>query len=96
MANIRHPRRGSMQIWPRVRSKRIYPRIRSWFKGSADVVPLGFNSLEIGLALGLELKEIIIKLQHNCASMDKWKNVAKKLNFLLLKHEYIFVFINKN
>ncbi len=32
MPQIRRPRRGSLQIWPRVRAKRIYPKIRSHLK----------------------------------------------------------------
>ena len=35
-------------------------------------------------------KEIIIKEQHNCLSTDYWKEQNR--NFLLLAHEYIFVF----
>jgi len=30
MAKKHHPRRGSMQIWPRKRAKRAFARIRSW------------------------------------------------------------------
>ncbi len=30
MPRRRHPRRGSMQIWPRKRAKRAYPRIKNW------------------------------------------------------------------
>ena len=32
MPNIHHPRRGSLQIWPRKRAKRAFARIRSWPK----------------------------------------------------------------
>jgi len=49
MGRERHPRRGSMQIWPRVRAKRIYPRIRSWVKNSKDVVSLGFLGYKVGM-----------------------------------------------
>ena len=41
---------------------------------------------------GFSLKEIIIKEQHNCKSTEKWRDIAKKRNFLLIQHEYIFVF----
>ena len=34
--------------------------------------------------------EIIIKEQHNCRSTDYWEK--QNNNFLLLAHEYIFVF----
>ena len=55
-----------------------------------NVVPLGFRLMQSFLNAGFKLKEIIIKEQHNCKSTDKWINIEKK--FLLLAHEYIFVF----
>ena len=55
-----------------------------------NVVPLGFHLMQGFLNAGFKLKEIIIKEQHNCKSTDKWINVEKK--FLMLAHEYIFVF----
>ena len=48
------------------------------------VIPLGFRMMECFL------QEIIIKEQHNCRSTDYWEK--QKNNFLLLAHEYIFVF----
>ena len=56
------------------------------------IVPVGFNVMELFLNEGFLLKEIIIKEQHNCKSTDKWLEIAKKRNFLLIQHEYIFVF----
>lgn len=53
------------------------------------VRPLGMNSMNIFVASGFKLKEIIIKEQHNCRSTDYWKRRKKK--FLMLAHEYIFV-----
>ena len=58
------------------------------YKG--NVVPLGVNAMQIFLKAGFNSKEIIIKQQHNCASSMKWQNRSNK--FLLLAHEYIFVF----
>lgn len=55
-----------------------------------NVVPLGFELMQQYLCAGFKLKEIIIKEQHNCKSTDKWAGVKK--SFLLLAHEYIFVF----
>lgn len=55
-----------------------------------NVVPLGFQLLHCFLDAGFKTKEIIIKEQHNCKSTDKWINVDKK--FLMLAHEYIFIF----
>lgn len=55
-----------------------------------NVIPLGFRVMECFLEVGFQSKEIIIKEQHNCKSTDFWKN--RNNNFLLLAHEYIFVF----
>lgn len=55
-----------------------------------NVVPLGFKTMEEFLQAGFKSKEIIIKEQHNCMSTKYWEN--RKNNFLLLAHEYIFVF----
>lgn len=55
-----------------------------------NVVPLGFRTMEKFLQTGFKSKEIIIKEQHNCMSTKYWKNRSN--NFLLLAHEYIFVF----
>lgn len=56
------------------------------------IEPLGFNVMNIFLSKGFLLKEIIIKEQHNCKSTEKWRQIAKERNFLLIQHEYIFVF----
>ncbi len=54
------------------------------------VVPLGFRLMECFLQAGFLNKEIIIKEQHNCLSTDYWKQ--QNNSFLLLAHEYVFVF----
>ena len=54
------------------------------------VVPLGFRMMECFLQAGFVNKEIIIKEQHNCRSMNWWER--QNNHFLLLAHEYIFVF----
>lgn len=56
------------------------------------IEPLGFNVMNIFIKNNFLLKEIIIKEQHNCSSTNKWIELAEKRNFLLIKHEYIFVF----
>jgi DNA modification methylase len=43
-------------------------------------------------AAGFKTKEIIIKEQHNCATAGYWKSQSIKYNFLLLAHEYLFIF----
>ncbi len=52
--------------------------------------PLGFELMQAFQGVGFELKEIIIKEQHNCRGSKKWQ--GKTLPFLLLAHEYIFIF----
>lgn len=54
------------------------------------VVPLGFRIMECFLRAGFLNKEIIIKKQHNCCSAKYWEK--RNNHFLLLAHEYIFVF----
>ncbi len=54
------------------------------------VVPLGFTLMQKYLDVGFKLKEIIIKEQHNCKSTTKW--IGVKRDFLMLAHEYIFIF----
>lgn len=56
----------------------------------SKVIPLGFRVMECFLRVGFSNKEIIIKEQHNCLSTNYWK--TRNNNFLLLAHEYIFVF----
>lgn len=55
-----------------------------------NVVPLGFQVMECFLQLGFINKEIIIKEQHHCSTTGYW--LHQKRDFLLLAHEYIFVF----
>lgn len=57
---------------------------------NGKVVPLGFRIMECFLQAGFKNKEIIIKEQHNCCSTNYW--VKRNKEFLLLAHEYIFVF----
>lgn len=56
------------------------------------VIPLGFNIMNLFLNQGFILKEIIIKEQHNCSSTKKWEEISKQRNFLLISHEYLFIF----
>ena len=57
------------------------------------VIPLGFGVMRVFLNAGFKLKEIIIKEQHNCKATGYWKTSSIKYNFLLLAHEYLFVFV---
>lgn len=48
MAKRHHPRRGTLQFWPRVRSTRQYPKIRSW-PSIKDTKLLGFIGYKAGM-----------------------------------------------
>ena len=56
------------------------------------VQPLAFETMRIFELAGFKTKEIIIKEQHNCKATGFWKTNSMKHNFLLLAHEYLFVF----
>ncbi len=58
---------------------------------NGNVIPLGFQVMNSFLRVGFKTKEIIIKEQHNCGSNRYW--VERPKNFLMLAHEYIFVFL---
>lgn len=59
---------------------------------NGHVVPMSFEVMKIFEAAGFRLKEIVIKEQHNCKATGFWKTNSVKHNFLLLAHEYLFVF----
>jgi len=48
MGNIRHPRRGSMQFWPRSRAKHAIARVRYW-PAESKTKPLGFIAFKAGM-----------------------------------------------
>mgnify|MGYP001373327981 CR=1 FL=1 len=56
------------------------------------VIPLGFNVMQVFLDAGFILKEIVIKKQHNCKATGFWQQKSVDFNFLLIAHEYLFVF----
>jgi DNA modification methylase len=56
------------------------------------IIPLGFKVMEVFQKSGFELKEIAIKEQHNCKSTDYWRQKSIEYNFLLIVHEYLFIF----
>lgn len=56
------------------------------------VQPLAFETMRVFELAGFKTKEIIIKEQHNCKATGYWKTNSVKFNFLLLAHEYLFVF----
>lgn len=54
--------------------------------------PMSFEVMRIFEQAGFKLKELIIKEQHNCRATGYWKTNSIKHNFLLIAHEYLFVF----
>ena len=55
------------------------------------MIPISFDLMKIFERTGFQLKEIIIKEQHNCKSSDYWQTKIAKHDFLLIAHEYLFV-----
>ncbi|KKS93013.1 MAG: 50S ribosomal protein L3P, partial [Parcubacteria group bacterium GW2011_GWE2_43_12] len=46
--NIRRPRHGSLQYWPRTKAKRIYPRLKNQ-PTSKNLSVLGFAGYKAGM-----------------------------------------------
>jgi DNA modification methylase len=55
-------------------------------------IPIPHMVLDRFIKIGFKLKEEIIKQQHNCSSTSYWTNQSRKLDFLLIMHESLFVF----
>lgn len=56
------------------------------------MIPMSFDVMRIFENVGFKLKELIIKEQHNCRATGYWKTNSVKYNFLLIAHEYLFIF----
>ena len=56
------------------------------------MIPMSFEVMRIFENAGFRLEELIIKEQHNCKATGYWKTNSVKYNFLLIAHEYLFVF----
>lgn len=56
------------------------------------MIPMAFDVMAIFRKAGFTLKELIIKRQHHCRATGFWKTNSVKYNFLLIAHEYLFVF----
>lgn len=56
------------------------------------MIPMSFDVMKIFQEAGFTLKEIVIKAQHNCKATGFWKTNSIKYNFLLIAHEYLFIF----
>lgn len=56
------------------------------------MIPMSLDVMRVFEDAGFVLKELIIKEQHNCKATGYWKTNSVKYNFLLIAHEYLFVF----
>lgn len=56
------------------------------------MIPMSFDVMKVFETSGFKLKELIIKEQHNCRATGYWKTSSIKYNFLLIAHEYLFIF----
>ena len=56
------------------------------------MIPMAFDVMKGFQDSGFKLKELIIKEQHNCRATGYWKTNSVKYNFLLIAHEYLFIF----
>jgi hypothetical protein len=54
--------------------------------------PLAYKVMKRFLDVGFDLKEDIVKVQHNCKATGYWKTSSQKYNFLLIMHEHLFIF----
>jgi len=59
---------------------------------SKRIVPIGFQTIRVFLQAGFNLRELVIKRQHNCKTTGFWYARSIQYNFLLLAHEYLPVF----
>ena len=57
-----------------------------------SVIPLGFKVMNLFENVGFKLQELIIKEQHNCRSTGYWTANSFSQHFMLLAHEYLFIF----
>ena len=57
---------------------------------NGNIIPLGFNTMNLFQQAGFSLKDIVIKEQHNCRSTENWTQIKNK-KFLLIQHEYLFI-----
>ena len=66
-----------------------------WIDFDEHVMRMGYGEIEAVKILqdaGFTLKEMIIREQYNCKATGYWKTNSVKYNFLLIAHEYLFVF----
>jgi len=77
----------------RVLKKEKYCAILIWdTRRNKMYQPMAFKVMERFIKAGFELKEDIVKVQHNCKATGFWVKKSKEANFLLIMHEHLFIF----
>lgn len=56
------------------------------------IIPMSFDVMKVFEEVGFKTKEVIVKEQHNCRATGYWKTASVKYNFLLIAHEFLFIF----
>jgi len=74
MPKAHKPRSGSLQFWPRCRSKRIYSNIKRWFSNNADK-PLAFAGYKAGMTH-------IIQLNPNSQTNKRAPNISTPVTII--------------
>lgn len=59
---------------------------------NGHMIPLSNYVMDVFVNAGFNVKEIIIKEQHNCRATGFWKTNSIKHNFLLIAHEHLYIF----
>jgi len=75
-----------------LRKKKYCAILMGDIRKKGHVIPLSFQMMQVFQNEGFTVKEIIIKEQHNCKSTGYWKERSEQYDFLMLAHEYLFVF----
>jgi DNA modification methylase len=89
---IREVTRVASELWRVLRSRCFCAVQMGDIRRHQHIIPVGFLTMNAFMSMGFVLHDIAIKVQHNCASTDQWSQKAKGASFLLLMHEYIFIF----
>lgn len=85
-----------------VNTKMMEQSVNPHIGGNIDILfSIGFTQNRAFLIAPLEthvrlIYNRIVKEQHNCKTTDYWYEKSIKHNFLLIAHEYLFVFRKPN
>lgn len=85
-------RRVAQECFRVLRPHRYCAILMGDLRKKGHIVPLGFEVMRVFNETGFKTKEIILKKQHNCRSTNYWRENSSRKSFLLIAHEYLFVF----